>query len=402
MVQSTAPTNPTRSSRPVTEFGPGLRRFFLLEEGAVYLNNGSYGATPKSVMKAQRDWQEALEREPSRFMEREFRPALRVAAERLSGYLGVPGREIALVENATMAVNAVLNSIYFAPGDEILINSQTYNAVKNAVLHICKRTGAIPKWVDLPFPIQSAEQILANFTAGLTARTKLVVIDHVTSQTAAIMPVAEMAAAARAVGAFVLVDGAHAPGMVPLDLPSTGAHWYTGNCHKWMFSPKGCALLWAEASVRDTLHPSVVSHGYGEGFVAEFDWVGTRDASAQQALPAALDFRETFGDVAIRDHNHDLAVRAAHMLSDAWKTPIGAPDALLGSMAVVRLPSGLGTTQAHAFEVRRRLLDEYRIQTPVWALDGQLWLRISAQIYNGFAEYEALANAILTERRNAS
>lgn len=402
MAQNTASANPTPPSHPVPEFGPGLRRLFLLEEGAIYLNHGSYGATPKSVMKTQRDWQEALEREPSRFMEREFRPALRVAAERLSGYLGVPGREIAMVENATMAVNAVLNSIDFAPDDEILINSQTYNAVKNAVLHICKRTGATPIWVDLPFPIQSGEQILANFTGGLSSRTRLALIDHVTSQTATIMPVAEMAAAARAAGAFVLIDGAHAPGMIPLDLPATGAHWYTGNCHKWMFTPKGCALLWAEDSVRDTLHPSVISHGYGEGFVAEFDWVGTRDASAQQALPAALDFRETFGDEPIRQHNHNLAVRAAHLLSDAWKTPIGAPDALLGSMAAVRLPSGLGSTQAHAFEVRRRLLDEYRIQTPVWALDGQLWLRISAQIYNGIKEYEVLADAILTERRNAS
>jgi isopenicillin-N epimerase len=379
-----------------------LRKLFLLEDGAIYLNHGSYGATPKSVMKAQRDWQEALEREPSRFMDREFRPALRVAAERLSPYLGVPGREIALVENATMAVNAVLNSMEFAPGDEILINNQTYNAVKNAVLHICKRTGAVPKWVDLPFPIQSSAQILANFTAGLTDQTKLVVIDHVTSQTATIMPVAEMAAAARAVGARVLIDGAHAPGMIPLDLPETGAHWYTGNCHKWLFTPKGCALLWAEESVRKDLHPSVISHGYGEGFVAEFDWVGTRDASAQQSLPAALDFREAFGDQTVRRYNNQLVTRAAHMLSDAWKTTIGAPDALLGSMAAVRLPSGLGKTQSDAFEVRRRLLDEYRIQTPVWALKDQLWLRISAQIYNGFSEYEALAEAILIERRNAS
>jgi isopenicillin-N epimerase len=377
-------SKPSSPSRSAAEFGPGLRKLFLLEEGSVYLNHGSYGATPKSVIKAQREWQDALEREPSRFMEREFRPALRVA-----------------VENATMAVNAVLNSIAFAPGDEILINSQTYNAVKNAVVHICKRTGAIPKWVDLPFPIQSGAQILANFTAGLSKRTKLVLIDHVTSQTATIMPVAEMAAAARAEGAFVLIDGAHAPGMIPLDLPATGAHWYTGNCHKWMFTAKGCAMLWAEESVRSDLHPSVISHGYGEGFVAEFDWVGTRDASAQQSLPTALNFREAFGDEAVRQHNHDLIVRAAHMLSDAWKTAVGAPDDLLGSIAAIRLPSGLGTSQADAFEVRRRLLDEYRIQTPVWALGGELWLRISAQIYNGFSEYEALADAILTERRNA-
>lgn len=383
-------------------FGKACRPLFLLEDGAIYLNHASYGATPKSVMQAQRRWQETLEREPSRFMDREFRPALRVAAERLSPYLGVPGRHIALVENATSAVNAVLGSIDFKPGDEILINSQTYNAVKNAVLRICERTGAVAKWARLPFPVQSGAQILEAFRSEVTARTRLAVIDHVTSQTATIMPVAEMAQAARETGALVLIDGAHAPGMIPTDLPSTGGHWYTGNCHKWMFTPKGCAFLWADDSVRDSLHPNVISHGFGEGFVAEFDWVGTRDASAQQSLPTAIDFREKFGDAAVREHNHALTLEAGHFLASEWGTALGAPDDMLGSMVAVRAPSGLGTTTEHTIEMRRRLLDEYRIQVPVWALDGQLWVRISAQIYNHMDEYRSLAEAVLVERRNAS
>lgn len=387
---------------PEPSFGAAARPLFLLEDGGVHLNHGSYGGTPKSVLQVQRRWQEAMEREPSRFMDREFRPALRVAAERLSRYVGVPGREIALVENATSAVNAVLDGLALGPNDAVLITSQTYNAVRNAVLYRCGRAGARIDTVDLPFPVQSAEQIVDAFRSGLTTRTRLVVIDHVTSQTATVMPVAEMAAAAREAGARVLVDGAHAPGMIPLDLVATGAHWYTGNCHKWMFAPKGCAFLWAEDSVRDELHPLVISHGHGQGFVAEFDWTGTRDASAQHALPAALAFRERFGDAAVRKHNHDLVVRAAHLLAESWDTGIGAPDEQLGSMAAVRLPAGLGPGAGQAVELRRRLLEEYRIQVPVWSVRDALWLRISAQIYNTSEDYRALAEAVLTETRNAT
>jgi len=384
-------------------FGPGLRQYFLLEEGAVYLNHGSYGATPKSVMLAQRRWQERMEREPSRFMDREFRPGLRVAAERLSAVLGVTsGREIALVENATQAVNAVLDSLSFAPGDEILISDQTYNAVRNAALHVAGRTSAVVRSVDLPFPVQSSAQIVQAYAEGLGPKTRLAIIDHVTSPTALVLPVRDLVRAAKQAGALALVDGAHAPGMVELDLPVIGADFYTGNCHKWLFAPKGCAFLWADAEQRAALHPRVISHGYGDGFIAEFDWVGTRDASAQHALPDAIDFLDRFGDQDIREHNHALAVRAAHRLAEVWDTGIGGPDALLGAMAAIRLPSGLGNDDRAAIELRRRLLDEYRIQAPIRAWGRDLWVRISAQIYNDLGEYEKLGQAVLTERRNAS
>ncbi|HEY9568777.1 MAG TPA: aminotransferase class V-fold PLP-dependent enzyme, partial [Thalassobaculum sp.] len=262
-------------------FGAAVRRLFQLEDGSIYLNHGSYGATPRAVTAAQRRWQERLEAEPSRFMEREFRPGLRVAAGRLAGRLGVDGRTVAMVENATQAVNAVLRSFGFRPGDEILVTNQTYNAVRNTVRWVAARSGARMVQVDLPFPAHSHDHLIEAFTAGLSERTRLAVIDHVTSPTALVLPLERMVAAVKDAGAFALVDGAHAPGMVPLDLPSTGADWYTGNCHKWLFAAKGCAFLWAADRVREALHPTVISHGFEQGFVTEFDWVGTRDASAQ-------------------------------------------------------------------------------------------------------------------------
>lgn len=383
-------------------FGAPARRLFQLEDGAVYLNHGSYGATPKAVTTAQRRWQDRLEAEPSRFMEREFRPGLRVAAERLSEHLGVPGRAVAMVENATQAVNAVLRSLHFAADDEILITDQTYNAVKNTARWIAARSGARVVQVDLPFPAFSDDSLVAAFGAGLSERTRVAIIDHVTSPTALVLPVARMVAAARRAGALVLVDGAHAPGMLPLDLAAIGADWYTGNCHKWLFAAKGCGFLWASDAVRGDLHPTVISHGYGQGFAAEFDWVGTRDASAQLALPAALAFLGHLGAERVRRHNHEMAVESGRRLAEAWGTEVGAPPGLTGSMITVRVPDGLGTTQAEALELRRRLLDECRIQVPVNALAGGLWVRVSAQVYNHAAEIDALAEAILVEQRNAA
>ncbi len=382
-------------------FGAPARRLFQLEDGAIYLNHGSYGATPKAVTAAQRRWQDRLEAEPSRFMEREFRPGLRVAAERLSAYLGVPGRSIAMVENATQAVNAILRSLSLKPGDEILIADQTYNAVKNTVRWVASRTGARVVEIALPFPADSDDAILQAFSSGLGDRTRVAIIDHVTSPTALVMPVARMVAAARQAGAAALVDGAHAPGMLPLDLTAIGADWYTGNCHKWLFAPKGCAFLWAADTVREALHPTVISHGYGQGFTAEFDWVGTRDASPQLALPDALAFLERLGPERVRSHNHRLAVEAGQRLAAAWGTQVGAPPGLTGSMVTVRLPDGLGTTQADGLELRRRLLDERRIQVPINALAGGLWARVSAQVYTHMAEIDALADAVLVERQNA-
>ncbi len=381
-------------------FGPDLLPLFQMEAGALHLNHGSYGAVPREVTAAQRAWQDRIEAEPSRFMEFESRPALRAAAKRLAPYLGAETDNVALVENATQAVNGVLRSIRFQPGDRILINDQTYGAVRNAARFAASMAGAeIAEW-HIPFPIGAPEEALEALQAALDPPPRLVILDHVTSQTALALPIARMVQAAKSAGALVLVDGAHAPGMVGLDLMQVGADWYTGNCHKWMFAARGCAFLWtADAHLRET-HPSVISHGYGEGYAAEFDYVGTRDGSAQFSLPAALDFMDRFGVERIMAHNHALAMDAGNRLAAALGTYVGAPEEMTGSMAVVRLPAAYGVDRDAGTELRHRLLHEDRIQTRVHPAGGGLWVRISSQIYNGIEEIDALADAILAKRPN--
>ena len=375
-------------------FGKAARTAFMLERDYAHLNHGSYGATPVSVLAAQRVWQDRLELEPSRFMRREYKPAMRAAAEALAPRLGVEADGVVLVENVTQAVNAILRELQLPAGAEILITDQTYGAVRNTVRHNCKRNGWTLRDVALPFPAASAEHILAAFKAALTPAPALVIIDHVTSPTALVMPLVEMAAAAREAGALVLVDGAHAPGMLDLDISQIPCDWYTGNCHKWMFAPKGCGFLWSAEARRDDMHPLAISHWYEEGYTVEFDYVGTRDASSMLCMPSVLAFMDAHGPARIRAHNHALVNDAADMLSAAWKTGRGAGPALTGSIAMVRLPDGLGTTQGDADALRNRLVDEFRVQIPINALTGTLWCRLSAQIYNEMGDYERLESAI--------
>lgn len=380
-------------------FGHALKSEFLLDPEVAYLNHGAHGAPPREVIEAAHEVQRAVEREPSRFVEREFRPRLRQVAAELAAYLGAEAAHLALVENASLAVNAVLRGLELSPGDEILITDQTYGAVRNAVRYVAGRTGAVLVEARLPFPVEAPGQVVEAFAQRLGPRTRLAIVDHVTSPTALVLPVAELVARAKAAGALVLVDGAHAPGMLPLELESLGADWYTGNCHKWLMAARGVAFLWAADGVRESTHPLVISHGYGQGFSEEFDWIGTRDALAQFALPAVFAFRRRHGEAAIRAYNHELVMAASEMLAARWQSECGGPEAMTGSMRTVRLPDGFGTTVEAAQGLRWRLADAYKVQVPLRALAGGLWARLSAQIYNEPADYERLGDAIADLRR---
>ena len=382
------------SNNDIPAFGASVRTAFALERDYAHLNHGSYGATPVSVLAAQRIWQDRLEREPSRFMDREFRPGLRSAAAALALHIGADDDGIAMVENATGAVNAVLRGLDLAPGSEILVTDQTYPAVRNTADYVAARCGAKVRALSLPFPVSDPDEILTRFKAALAPVPALVILDHVTSPTALVLPVAEMAKAAREAGALVLIDGAHAPGMLALDISMLDCDWYTGNCHKWMFAAKGCAFLWTAPEHRANTHPLVISHGYSDSYIDEFDWVGTRDASAQFSLPSALSFMDAYGPENIRRHNTDLANQAADLLTAAWNTERGAGQALTGSMATIRLPEGLGDSQRDADALRADLVDHDRMQIPIRYMAGHLWCRVSAQIYNSISEYESLAQSI--------
>jgi len=391
-----------RKEEPETVYGSDLRREFLLEPGIVFLNHGSFGATPRAVIAAARRWQRRLEAEPVRFMTRELAPALSEARTGLARFLGAEPGDLVFVENATAGVNAVLASLALAPGDELLTTDQVYPAVRHTLRHACQRSGAVLIEAPLPLPLQNPESVVAALRARLCKRTRLLAVELIVSATAAILPVAEVAKAAREAGAQLLVDAAHGPGQIDLDLPALGADWVTGNAHKWLFAPKGTGFLWASPFAQKDLHPTVISHGYGKGFQSEFGWIGTRDPSSWLAVTAAIDFYRRLGDRALRERNRALAAEAAGLLLDELGTGAAAPGTMRAAMASLALPAPFGATPEAATALHDRLFDRHRIQVPVIPLGGRLWLRISAQIYNERADYERLAAALRSELLAAS
>ena len=373
--------------------GAALRHAFLLEEGFATVNHGSYGATPHPVLAAQDDWRARMERQPTRFFNTTILPALREAADALGAVIGARGRDIGFVGNATEGVNGVLRSLAFAPGDEIVALGHVYGAVRNTIRHVCSVSGARMVEVPVVFPRPDDAEVLAGLTAALRPRTKLAVLDHITSSSALLLPIAAMIAACHARGVKVLVDGAHAPGQVRLDLTALNADWYVGNCHKWLFAPKGSGFLWARPDRQDGIHPAVISHGYGQGFTAEFDWTGTRDPSAWLAVPAALAFHAGLGGEALMARNAALAAAAATRLAARWGTETGAGNRPAAAMATVRLPDDRPADRARA-EVLRVLLLALGTDVPVMVHNDRLWLRLSAQAYNEPEDFERMGDLI--------
>ncbi len=389
--------------QPPAPFGAAMHTAFALAPHFAHLNHGAFGAPPRAVLQVQAALRARMEAEPSKFFERDFlEPEMRAAAGALADYLSTDVDGLALIENATIGVNAVLRHLDFAPGDEILITDQTYGAVANAAAYVAARAGAVVRRVALPFPAAEPSTILSAFEEGLTPRTRLAIIDHVTSQTAQVLPVTELVAAARVAGALTLVDGAHAPGMLEFDLATIGADWYTGNCHKWLFTPRSCAFLWAAHDQRAATLPLVVSHGYGLGFPYEFDWVGTRDVTAQLALPAALRLRAQWGETTIQEHNRRLILAGSTHVAEAWGTEVGTPPALTGAMRCVALPAGFAVDAETAHALRWQLAEEDRVQVPILPFAGRLWARLSAQVYNTMDDYARLAAAVARRRTNRS
>lgn len=382
----------------IVRFGHAARPLFFLEDEIVFLTHGTFGATPRAVLAAADAWRRRMEAEPVRFMSRELPGALREAAARLGRFVGARGEDLVFLDNATTAINAILRSLDLAPGDVLLTTNHVYGAVGNTLRYVAARTGAEVVEVDVPIPLNDADGVLDAITTQWPVRTRLLVIDHVTSPSALVLPVERVVALAHARGSRVLIDGAHAPGMVSLDIESLGADYYVANCHKWLFAPKGCAFLWASPAMQFALHPAVISHGLGKGYLAEFDWTGTRDHSAWLAVGAALDFVERIGAERITAHNHALACEAAALLSRAWGTPVAGPDPMLGAMASVRAPKAVQpaspATIVDAQRLHDRLYEKHRIEVPVIPFDGRLWIRLSAQIYNQREDYIALASAL--------
>ena len=374
-------------------WGEAARHEWALDPGYLTVNHGSYGAAPRVVLAAQRDWQRRMEAQPVRFFAREAPAALRQAAGRLAAFLGARGEDVVFVENATAGCNAVLRSLDFAPGDEILVLSHVYGAVVKAAHYVASRTGAHVVTAPLPFPRGDDDAMVAAVAGAITPRTRLAVLDHVTSSSALVLPLARLVATCHAAGVKVLADGAHGPGNLDLDVPATGTDYYVGNCHKWLCAPKGCAFLWARPERQKGLHPLTISHGYGAGFLAEFDWIGTRDISAWLAVTAALDFHERLGGAALRARGRSLAAEGAALLAGRLGTETGSGNAAENAMGLVRLPLTGEIGQRRALAIRERLLDA-GTDAPVNEVDGGIWLRISAAPYSTPGDFARLAEIL--------
>jgi isopenicillin-N epimerase len=378
----------------VRAFGRSIRQEWLLEEGMVFLNHGSFGATPRRVLAAQSRWRTAMERQPVRFFLHELAPLLRAAAADLATELGAHGEDLAFVENATGGCNSVLRSLRLDPGDEIVATGHTYPAVDAIVRFVCERSGAVPIRVDLPFPSLGPEDAAQRFIAALTDRTRLVVISHITSATALILPIEPVIAACRERGIGILVDGAHAPGMLPLDLNRLGADWYTGNAHKWLNAPKGCAFLWTNPDSRfprRDLHPPNISLNFPAGFPEEFDWVGTRDPSAWLSVTAALAFLRELDLGRVRRHNHELVLAGGALLCDAWQVEPPAPPSMTGSILTLPYPGPAVPTREGCEALRQRWWREHRVEVMPIPFGGRVWVRVSAQIYNELDDFRRFA-----------
>ena len=373
------------------QFGHIRRPDFLLAPGIDHLNHGSFGATPKSVLDAAQGWRLRMETAPDTFFRRDLPGLLRRAADRVAGFFGGRGEDWAFVENATAGLNAIIAGLTLAPGDELLCLSQVYGAIGNALSYHAERCGARLVKVAVPVPFTDPAPLLDAIAAAIGPKTRLASFDHITSAGAVVLPIAELAALCRERGVPVAVDGAHAPGQLALDVPALGVDWYVGNLHKWAFAAKGTAVIWCAPERQPELHPTAISHALGQGFTAEFDYTGTRDNSAWLAAPAALDYVDALGPEAMRAHNAALARDAGAMLIEAWHSEAAAAPEFCASMVSVRLPGGATSDRDAARRLAARLAEQHGITAGVMVLDGALWVRVSAQIYNEIGDYQRLA-----------
>lgn len=387
-----------------------LRRRWDLDPEVVFLNHGSFGACPRAVLAVQNELRRRMEREPVRFFFREVPGLFEAAREEVARFVGADPLDLVFVRNATEGANAILRSLGFAAGDELLITDHGYNACNNAARYVAQRTGAQVVSAALPFPVSGPEAMTAAILAAVTPRTKLAIVDHVTSPTGLVLPIATIVAALQERGVDCLVDGAHAPGMLPLDLNGLGAAYYTGNLHKWVCAPKGAAILHVRRDRQANIHPAVISHGFNAArprsrLHAEFDWTGTSDPTPWLCVPAALrELGELLpgGWPEVRARNHALVCAGRKIVAEAIGAALPAPESMLGSLASLVIPPGLegqAATPLTTDPLQDALLLRHGIEVPLppWPAPPRRLIRVSAQLYNEIGHYEALARALRAE-----
>jgi isopenicillin-N epimerase len=385
-------------------FGRHRLEEWPLDPDVTYLNHGTVGVVPRRVLAYQQRLRDEMERQPSRFVLREAvgmagvprtEPGrIRRAAEAVASFVGARGQDLVFVDNATSGAAAVLRSILLQPGDEVLVTDHGYGGITRVAQLVARERGATVRTALFPYPAFDAGRLLASLEAAIGPRTRLLLTDHITAESALILPVAEIAARCHAREVLVLVDGAHVPGTLALDVPALGVDFYSANLHKWACAPRSCGFLWAAPAHQASLHPPVVSWGLDKGFTNEFDFIGTRDTTSWLSAPEGIAFLRDLDYEAVRAYDHGLVWQAAEALRERWKLPFLPAESTTGSMVTIPLPDSLGATPEKAARLRDALLFEDRIEVPVHAGYQRLWMRICAQVYNDMSDIERLAAAV--------
>ncbi|MGV0026306.1 aminotransferase class V-fold PLP-dependent enzyme [Phormidesmis priestleyi] len=377
-----------------------IQKYWSLDPKITFLNHGSFGACPLPVLAFQQKLRERIERQPLQFFGRDLEELLDRAKVELADFVGAETDDLVFVPNATTGINTVLRSLRLEPGDELLTTNQEYNACRNALDFVAERSGATVVVAEVPYPIAHSDPMIEPILKAVTSKTRLALLDHVTSQTGLVFPIAQLIQALSDRRIDTLIDGAHAPGMVELDLKKLGATYYTGNCHKWLCAPKGAAFLYVQRDRQSKIRPLTISHGANSPrsdrsrFHLEFDWTGTDDPTAYLSVPEAIRFMGSLlpgGWAELRAQNRAKALAARQILSQILQVSAPSPDEMIGALVTLPLPDGSYT------ELQDALLEQFEIEVPIVpypAVPSRL-VRISAQIYNRLDQYEYLGRSLL-------
>ena len=384
-----------------------LKGNWLLNSDTVFLNHGSFGATPRIVLEEQKKWQKLIEKDPVKFFDDIAPNALLESRKAIAAFVGCHHDDIAFVENATSGVNTILRSLDFNENDEILVPNHAYQACRNAIDFVAKKAGAVVVTCEIPFPVDNEQIIIEKILDCVSKKTKLALIDTVTSPTGLRMPFEKIVKLLEDRGIRVLLDAAHGIGMIPLNLDEIGASFTTSNCHKWLCAPKGSAFLHVRKDMQELIHPLTISHGMTfplngiSRFRHEFDWTGTRDISAWCVIPFVINEISKIANMdweGIMRHNNDLVIQARSLICEILEITPPCPDEMLSTIATIKLNfenfSNLSIYESDPIHIE--LLEKYNIQVPVWYWpnpEGR-YIRISAQLYNHLEEYEYLALAL--------
>jgi isopenicillin-N epimerase len=374
-----------------------LKDQFLLDPDVHFLNHGSFGATPRPVFEVYQAWQRRLERQPVQFIATDLVGYLAEARRALGSYVHAAADDVVFVPNATFGVNVVARSLPLGPGDEVLTTDHEYGACDNTWQFLSRKQGF--QYINQPIsmPVESAEEVVEQLWQGVTERTRLIFISHITSATAVIFPIAAICARAREAGILTLVDGAHAAGQIPLDMAAMGADFYTSNAHKWLCAPKGSAFLFARPEVQSLIEPLVVGWGWGEertltygsDFLDYLQWLGTNDPAAYLAVPAAIQFQAEHNWTAVHHHCHALLHQTLDRINQLTHLDsCYGSDALYGQLAIAALPP------VDVQQLKKRLLAEFKVEVPVYEWHGRALIRVSVQGYNTPADLDALLDGL--------